>query len=124
MQATDNEILKIAEYIKKNGIHLLFKGSLITAKPSIADVCPFLDKEQKKCLVYEVRPEICSRFKCDMDKKEERELPTTLSNRRNSRTISMHFTFSTDENVKELYGAWVGQSQFANEMLVINWDDI
>ena len=28
------------------------------------DICPFLS-EDKKCMIYEVRPDVCQHFKCD-----------------------------------------------------------
>lgn len=32
--------------------------------------CPFRDERNKKCLIYEIRPEICRVFKCDQGRDE------------------------------------------------------
>ena len=32
--------------------------------------CPFRDEENKKCLIYEIRPEICRQFMCNHTKED------------------------------------------------------
>lgn len=62
---TDKEIETIQKYIKHHGIRQQ-KHFLPLAGPGVDLSCPFLDsgKRTEKCLIYEVRPLICSAFLC------------------------------------------------------------
>lgn len=63
---TNKEIDAICKYIKRYHIKE-FKHRIPFANP-IADMsCPFLntDKNTKRCMIYEVRPNICRQFSCD-----------------------------------------------------------
>lgn len=57
---TDKEIKRIIAYVKKHGIKerrlRIYNGADLT--------CPFRDNTNKKCLIYDVRPEICRTFLC------------------------------------------------------------
>ena len=63
------EIKTIKRYIRKHNIQEQI-CRYPTASPLIDCVCPFRSETEKKCLIYEVRPEICHVFRCDspMDK--------------------------------------------------------
>ena len=66
------------------------------------DICPFLNKENK-CQIYEVRPEICSRFICSAFK--DTSIPPL--NHRNKKIINMITTFmgeKTCPNAPDLVG--------------------
>ena len=58
------DIKRIHSYVKKNGIKEQ-KHNAPLADMSIDLTCPFRSDEQKKCLIYPVRPAICRDFKCD-----------------------------------------------------------
>lgn len=64
---SQKEINTIRRYIEKHHIKQVKHGVLVTALPIYDACCPFLDdkREKHKCLIYEVRPEICRYFKCD-----------------------------------------------------------
>ena len=61
---SDAEITRIKQYIKKHKIkeqrHNVLNGYDMT--------CPFRDEANKKCLIYEIRPEICRQFMCNHTK--------------------------------------------------------
>ena len=61
---TNNEILEIRKYIKKNKIQEMkcnfpFHGEVTDM------TCPFKNNTTKKCNIYEVRPKICRIFMCN-----------------------------------------------------------
>lgn len=53
------EIHKIDEYLKTHKVKQHNKGSNNW-------ICPFRNEELKKCDIYEARPLICQRFKCNL----------------------------------------------------------
>lgn len=58
-----SEVNRIKKYLKshpeiKEQRHALAKYDI---------TCPFRSHDQKKCLIYEVRPEVCRRFLCNKD---------------------------------------------------------
>ena len=61
---SDSEVKQIKAYIKKHNIkeqrHNFMVGTDMT--------CPFRDEANKKCLIYEIRPEICRQFMCNHTK--------------------------------------------------------
>jgi len=59
----DSEIAKIKKYLKTHP-EVKMNNVNTALKTNFEDVCPFLD-ENKKCQIYEVRPEICRRFICN-----------------------------------------------------------
>lgn len=61
-----NEERVIRKYIKKHHIEPV-KRVLPTRRDCIDLVCPFLDfgANEKKCLIYPVRPKICKVFQCN-----------------------------------------------------------
>ena len=63
------EIDKIKRYIKKHNIPEQHKFAPVTG-PTLDLTCPFRSEKERKCLIYEVRPEICRVFKCDQDREE------------------------------------------------------
>jgi len=73
---TTKEIKKIRRYIKKHRIKPVSNlGGLD---------CPFCDySKQDKCLIYEVRPEICRKFFC------KGEMRKRLDGIKNMRPVSM-----------------------------------
>lgn len=55
------EVKRIKAYIKKHHI----KEQRHNATTGVDMTCPFRDEANKKCLVYEVRPDICRSFMCN-----------------------------------------------------------
>ncbi len=56
------EIKRIKKYILKNGIKESKHLSILDTRLDLT--CPFRDNANKKCLIYEVRPDICRCFIC------------------------------------------------------------
>lgn len=61
---SSKEIKLIRRYVEKHKIKEQ-KRLIPTADPYIDCTCPFRSEEERKCLVYEVRPAICRDFQCD-----------------------------------------------------------
>lgn len=58
------EIKTIWHYIKKK--HIKEQKCLYPLAAEIINMtCPFRSEVEQKCLIYEIRPEICRDFKCD-----------------------------------------------------------
>lgn len=60
LHLSHREIKRIREYVKKNKIKATPKIMF-----AIDNTCPFRDNENKKCKIYEVRPDICRKFICN-----------------------------------------------------------
>jgi len=58
---TLEDIKRVKEYVIKNNIkpHEIVNGDVIDMS------CAMFDHHTKRCMVYEVRPEICRKFTCD-----------------------------------------------------------
>lgn len=56
------EIKRIKKFIQKNDIKESKHLSMLDTRLDLT--CPFRDNENKKCLIYEVRPDICRCFIC------------------------------------------------------------
>ena len=61
---SDKEIARIKAYVKKHGI----KEQRHNALMAVDMTCPFRDERNKKCLIYEIRPEICRVFQCNQER--------------------------------------------------------
>lgn len=55
------DIEKIDKYLKKNKIEETPRCTLV----EYDNTCPFRDNKNKKCKIYEVRPEICRVYQCN-----------------------------------------------------------
>lgn len=63
---SDSEVKRIKQYIKKHNI----KEQRHNAMVGVDMTCPFRDEANKKCLIYEIRPEICRQFMCNHTKED------------------------------------------------------
>ena len=63
---SEKEINHIKKYIKLHNI----KEQRHNAMVGIDMTCPFRDEANKKCLIYEVRPQICRQFMCNHTKED------------------------------------------------------
>ena len=61
---SDVEVKRIKAYIKKHNI----KEQRHNVMVGVDMTCPFRDDLNKKCLIYESRPEICKQFMCNHTK--------------------------------------------------------
>lgn len=64
---SEKEIRDIKHYISVNNIKEQVRVFNVLAEKPIADLlCPFLSNNDKdRCVIYEVRPEICRIYKCN-----------------------------------------------------------
>jgi Fe-S-cluster containining protein len=58
---SDKEIKVIKQYIKKHNI----KEQRHNVMVGVDMTCPFRDEANRKCLIYEIRPQICREFMCN-----------------------------------------------------------
>ena len=98
---SDAEVKKIKKYLGQHPEVKMINRNTALDK-DFKDICPFLNKENK-CQIYEVRPEICSRFICSAFK--DTSIPPL--NHRNKRIINMITTFMGEKicpNAPDLVG--------------------
>lgn len=56
-----SEVARIRAYVKKHGIREQHRHGM----QGIDLSCPFRDEASRKCLIYDVRPDICRAFQCN-----------------------------------------------------------
>ena len=98
LHLSKNEIKRIDEYLKKHKIDAYERNILV----DYDNTCPFRDNKNKKCKIYEVRPDICRVFKCDKTPKEvyiNRELNNSGKLPRSMRNLF----FNDNKGAKWLY---------------------
>lgn len=66
LNLSKEEILRIDRYLKRHKVDPTPMIKLV----SYDNTCPFRDNKNKKCKIYEARPEICRVFKCDKTPEE------------------------------------------------------
>lgn len=102
LHLSKQEIKRIDQYLKKNKVEATPKCILF----SYDNTCPFRDNENKKCKIYEVRPDICRVYKCDKTAKEayeKRELTNKGKLPRSMRNLFFNDS-SGAEWIKKLIG--------------------
>ena len=62
LSMTEKEFNKIKEYVRIHNIRPIRR--LFLSIGTYDDTCPFADHENKRCLIYPVRPQICRKFSC------------------------------------------------------------
>jgi Fe-S-cluster containining protein len=65
---SDKEIREVKRYILKHRIDE-YRHLLPLTANTYDMTCPFRDNTNKKCTIYEVRPQICRSFICDNEKR-------------------------------------------------------
>ena len=66
---SEKELKIIKRYVKKHHIKPQ-KHIIPTAEPMFDMTCPLRNDSEKKCMCYEVRPQICRSFRCDKPKND------------------------------------------------------
>ena len=87
LMISEKEILRIKNYIGRNLIKPINYSNILTGE--YVDKCPFLNKNMR-CNIYEVRPEVCKCFDCNLYKKEKQTMP----NYRDKKIVNMLLTFN------------------------------
>lgn len=69
---TDEEIKRIRKYIERYRIKEQKHATNVMKNPTLDLTCPFLndDKQEEKCMIYEVRPRVCREFICCPSKRK------------------------------------------------------
>lgn len=68
---SSKEIKEIHRYVKKHKIKEQ-KVLYPVSGESFDLTCPFRSESERKCLIYDVRPQICRNFRCDYPRKKIR----------------------------------------------------
>ena len=69
LYVSEKDIKTIKKYMEKHDIYEHINVSVLDMTSALDMTCPFLTDEGS-CQIYEVRPNICKTFKCDMSEKE------------------------------------------------------
>ena len=64
LPVTKEEVIRIKEYLFQ---HPEIKEQDHISGNNLKVLCAFRDEENKKCLIYDVRPEICRKFCCNQN---------------------------------------------------------
>ena len=98
---SDDEIERIKKYIKAKDI----KEQRHNGLDGIDMTCPFRDERNKKCLIYDIRPDICKSFLCNREVSDLEE-EKRLIHRRNKITVMRKEFFGSSED-DLLFGAFM-----------------
>lgn len=96
LHLSHKEIKRIKEYVKKNKIEATPK--IVFA--SIDNTCPFRDNKNKKCKIYEVRPDICRSFICNLKNEDIYNNREKNNNLRLARSMRQLFYNDKDNAIK------------------------
>lgn len=102
---SNREIKQIKQYIKKHHI----KRQVHTFAPfnvtsdMLDATCPFYSPAEKKCVIYEIRPDICREFKCNKPKPEIESTKRFFGETRHVYSMSGVF-FNDHENERMIMG--------------------
>ena len=66
---SEKEVKNIKRYVNKKHIKEQ-KHLLPSSAPTLDMTCPFRNEEERKCLIYNIRPAICRDFQCDKPQKK------------------------------------------------------
>lgn len=69
LPVSTHDLKRIEKYVKKYGI-LEQKHLYPLVTQTIDFTCPFRSDTEKRCLIYEVRPEVCRSFLCNKSKED------------------------------------------------------
>ena len=89
------EIKRIRQYVKDHKIQPTAKNIFV----AYDNTCPFRDNVNKKCKIYEVRPDICREFICNLKKEDIYNNRERNNNSRLARSMRQLF-FDDSENAE------------------------
>lgn len=89
------EIKRIRQYVKDHKIQPTAKNIFV----AYDNTCPFRDNVNKKCKIYEVRPDICREFICNLKKEDIYNNRERNNNSRLARSMRQLF-FNDSENAE------------------------
>ena len=104
LPVSGEEVERIRAYVSKH--HLKEHINKVAVGYFVDATCPFRDDVNRKCDVYDVRPEICRSFQCDQDTESIRLNRDLLHNRYRARSMRAEF-FGNERNgiVANILGA-------------------
>ena len=89
------EIKRIRQYVKDHKIQPTAKNIFV----AYDNTCPFRDNVNKKCKIYEVRPDICREFICNLKKEDIYNNRERNNNSKLARSMRQLF-FDDSENAE------------------------
>lgn len=89
------EIKRIRQYVKDHKIQPTAKNIFV----AYDNTCPFRDNVNKQCKIYEVRPDICREFICNLKKEDIYNNRERNNNSRLARSMRQLF-FDDSENAE------------------------
>lgn len=101
---SEAEIQRIKRYMAKHPIKEQFYRSLLDVKNTDM-TCPFRDWQNKKCLIYEVRPEICRRFLCSNGTEYSVQVRDVIAKQNRHPVFARAEFFGNTEDV-EFFASW------------------
>ena len=96
LHLSHKEIKVIKNYLRH---HRNIEATPISVMAALDNTCPFRDNKNKKCKIYEVRPEICRRFKCDYTEEKIFKTRDMLNSERQLHSMRQLF-FKDSRNAK------------------------
>ena len=91
---SNREVKRIKDYIKQHGI----KEQRHNFATAVDMTCPFRDTINRKCLIYDVRPTICSQFMCNHELEDIMKAKFNL-HEINQVVFMRHEFYGNDEDV-------------------------
>ncbi len=99
LHLSHKEIKVIKKYLRH---HREIKATPQSIMAKIDNTCPFRDNENRRCKIYEVRPEICRRFKCNYKEEEIFKTRDLINGVRQLHSMRQLF-FKDDRNAKSFH---------------------
>ena len=99
LNLSHKEVKVIKDYLRH---HRDIKATPMSVMALIDNTCPFRDNENKKCKIYEVRPEICRRFKCDYTEEDIFKTRDMINKVRQLHSMRQLF-FKDDRNAQAFF---------------------
>lgn len=97
LHLSKSEIKTIDNYLKQHKVSATPRSILV----DYDNTCPFRDNENKKCKIYEVRPQICRIYKCDKTPEEAYKNREFANDNKLPRSMRQLF-FNDDKGAKWL----------------------
>jgi Fe-S-cluster containining protein len=94
---TKGDIHRIKIYIEKNNIKPIWHGQRFMATATLDAMCPFRDDDNKKCIIYSVRPAVCKAMYCN---NYYEEFIKNRSRFKDAKLLSCRMTFFEKENTQ------------------------
>ena len=97
---SSRDITRIKNYLKN---HRIERHNLTNCFIRYNFCCPFRNDKERKCDIYEVRPEICRVFKCDIPPEKAKLNRDLIENKHPAQSMThLFFNDSTNRDVLKI----------------------